>query len=251
MQRAASGRPGPRGGRASAGSALPSRRASIAVEGRRGRRARRPFQAREQRAHARSPAPAARRRGTGRGRPRAWPRCAPSCCDVELPDERRAGPDRAHQRVLAAHEVEVAGPEQAVEVGLREQRQRDGAQRGRGAARRRGGERPARRRARRQQQQGRRGRQAHRAARRPASFAIAEQADAALAVRAARCRAPPARRRPRRRPARRSSRPGSRSRPPVRVAEAGIEEPRRRRGSPGPRAAATAGRASARRTARR
>ena len=43
---------------------------------------------------------------------------------VDLPDERRAGPERAHQRVFAAHEVEVAAPEQAVEVGLREPRQR-------------------------------------------------------------------------------------------------------------------------------
>ena len=42
---------------------------------------------------------------------------------VGLPDEGRAGPQRAHQGVFATHEVEVAGPEQVVEVArvLREE----------------------------------------------------------------------------------------------------------------------------------
>ena len=38
---------------------------------------------------------------------------------IDLPDEGLAGPQRAHQRILAAHEVQVAGPQQVVEVGLR------------------------------------------------------------------------------------------------------------------------------------
>ena len=42
---------------------------------------------------------------------------------IDLPDQRRAGPEGAHQRVLAAHEVQVAGPEQMVEIGLVEVRQ--------------------------------------------------------------------------------------------------------------------------------
>jgi hypothetical protein len=33
---------------------------------------------------------------------------------VDLPDQGPAGPQGAHQRVLAAHEVEVAGPQQPV-----------------------------------------------------------------------------------------------------------------------------------------
>jgi hypothetical protein len=42
---------------------------------------------------------------------------------VDLPDEGLAGPQGAHQRVLAAHEVQVAGPQQMVEVRLAQRRQ--------------------------------------------------------------------------------------------------------------------------------
>ena len=65
---------------------------------------------------------------------------------VDLPDEGRAGPERAHQRIFAAHEVEVAGPEQVVEVGLRQRRQRTRSASAPRAAPGRGGRRAARRR---------------------------------------------------------------------------------------------------------
>ena len=39
---------------------------------------------------------------------------------VRLPDERPAGPLRAHPGILAAHEVDVARPQQAVVVVLRQ-----------------------------------------------------------------------------------------------------------------------------------
>ena len=51
---------------------------------------------------------------------------------VDLPDEGRAGPLRAHEGILAAHEVQVAGPEQPVVVGLGQPGQGDAAQRRRG-----------------------------------------------------------------------------------------------------------------------
>ena len=52
---------------------------------------------------------------------------------VDLPHEGPPGPDRAHQRILAAHEVEIARPQQVVIVELAEPRQRLRAQRTRRA----------------------------------------------------------------------------------------------------------------------
>ncbi len=40
---------------------------------------------------------------------------------IDLPDERPARPLRADERILAAHEVRVARPQQPVVVGLREE----------------------------------------------------------------------------------------------------------------------------------
>jgi hypothetical protein len=37
---------------------------------------------------------------------------------VDLPDQRPAGPQRAHQRIFAAHQVQVAGPEHLVKGRL-------------------------------------------------------------------------------------------------------------------------------------
>ena len=48
---------------------------------------------------------------------------------VGLPDEWLRGPLRAHERILAAHEVEVAGPQQVVVVHLRQEGQRQRTQR--------------------------------------------------------------------------------------------------------------------------
>ena len=41
---------------------------------------------------------------------------------VDVPDEGRAGPQGAHQRILAAHEVQIARPQQLVVGGLRQMR---------------------------------------------------------------------------------------------------------------------------------
>jgi hypothetical protein len=48
---------------------------------------------------------------------------------IDVPDEGLAGPLRAHERVFAAHEVQVGAPEQVVVVALREHGQFDGTQR--------------------------------------------------------------------------------------------------------------------------
>jgi len=40
---------------------------------------------------------------------------------VQLPDQRLTGPERAHQRVLTAHEIQIAGPQQVIEVLLSQQ----------------------------------------------------------------------------------------------------------------------------------
>ena len=42
---------------------------------------------------------------------------------VDVPHKRLTGPEGAHQRVFAAHEVEVAGPEQVVKAVLADQGQ--------------------------------------------------------------------------------------------------------------------------------
>jgi hypothetical protein len=39
---------------------------------------------------------------------------------VDVPHQRRAGPQRAHQRILAAHEVHIARPQQFVVGALRQ-----------------------------------------------------------------------------------------------------------------------------------
>ena len=47
---------------------------------------------------------------------------------IDLPRERPACPLRADERILAADEIEVAGPEQAIEIRLRDERVNDIAQ---------------------------------------------------------------------------------------------------------------------------
>ena len=47
---------------------------------------------------------------------------------IEVPDERRAGPDGSHQRIFTADEVQVAGPEQPIELPLGQQRKHHRAQ---------------------------------------------------------------------------------------------------------------------------
>ncbi len=120
---------------------------------------------------------------------------------IGLPDEGRARPEGPDQRILAAHEVEVAGPEQAVEVDLRERRQRDRAQPAASAGRSEAGRAPDRAAApgvRRSRVGAARQGIEQRIDRR---VRIAEQADAALVGLRGRCRGRRARRVRRRRPA--------------------------------------------------
>ena len=82
----------------------------------------RPFQARNRARTDGSAAlgASARKRSRNASSLRSW---APSVCAIGLPDERSAGPLRAHERVFAANEVEVARPQQVVVVALGEERQ--------------------------------------------------------------------------------------------------------------------------------
>ena len=166
---------------------------------------------------------------------------------VDLPDERPAGPQRAHQRVLAAHEVEVAGPQQVVEVGLASAGQGDGTRRPRGSAGRaaRRSLRAARRRAVTSSSVGCVG-QARRAA--PAAARVRSRT-AEISARRRRRDALPAQPGRAVEAACRAARSGSRSRPPV-AREARVEEVLGQPGA-GPAHAARAGRGCARHRARR
>ena len=140
----------------------------------------RPFQRRktERTACARPPA---RSRGSGRGRHRAWRRARRRPA-VELPDEGRAGPDRAHQRIFAADELRSHDQSRwsksacATRAGARHATRRVPAT-GRGTPR------PARRPRRGREQQCRRSVESISSQFADRVVAIAEQADASLAGR--------------------------------------------------------------------
>ena len=225
------------------------RRPSPRAPARRSPARRRPAKCRPRRGHRRrrgsTPPTGRARRGRGRGPVRrcsargtraSFTQCAPSSVRVDLPDEGPRRPLRAHEGILAAHEVQVARPEQLVVAVLREERARRSLDTRRAApvrvwpssqarARRRGGHAL--------------GRDAPRPGPDCCAIASSERLVAArprsrrgspsARRRAARCprasaRTPPARRASAWNSSRRSRRSRSRSSPPVRAREAGEEE---------------------------